>query len=158
VIRPIEYLQAMHGISNLLAFPATIAVDFQIFEPPVDRQPGGRDPLFQFPRIEFMDRSFIQLDPSFVFGSRHMKINSRKKSTKVPLGNQVNIDHPANIRQTSVDEQSDRGSGRGVVRSGASPERASPECAPRVAKLVVKNEIQKRTVDLRRAVADVPRQ
>lgn len=76
----------MHGIFNFLAYPATIAVDFQIFEPPVDRQPGGHDPLFQFPGIEFMDRSFILLDPSLIFVSRHIKINSRKKNAKVPLG------------------------------------------------------------------------
>jgi hypothetical protein len=56
----------MHGILNFLAFPSTIAVDFQIFEPPVDRQPGGHDPLFQFLGIEFMHRSFIHLDPSFI--------------------------------------------------------------------------------------------
>jgi hypothetical protein len=33
-----------------------------------------------------MDRSFILLDPSLIFVSRHIKINSRKKNAKVPLG------------------------------------------------------------------------
>jgi hypothetical protein len=57
----------MHGF-NFLAFPATIAVDFQIFEPPVDRQPDGRDPFFQFPGIEFMDRSsYTSTHRSFSF-------------------------------------------------------------------------------------------
>jgi hypothetical protein len=37
----------MHGIFNFLAFPATSDANFKIFEPPVDRLPGGRDPPFQ---------------------------------------------------------------------------------------------------------------
>jgi hypothetical protein len=107
----------MHGIFNFLAFPATSDVDFEIFEPPVDRLPGGRDRPFSFwGSSSCIALSYTSTHRSFSFRG-HSKTNSREKNTKVPLESHVNIDHPGwsiltthRIRETQVEEQSEQGS------------------------------------------------